>query len=160
MKQRLKSILLNFDDILAGISLAVIVIITVIGVFMRYVVGNPLAWTEEVSLALIVWFVFLGASSAMKRRAHISIDFFVAMLPRKLRIVSDVIVIIANFIVLSFLVVFGYQLTMQAGVKLTPILRLPYTYIDIAVPLGSALMLVSLIRRSINLKDYYKREKE
>src|SRR5690554_3818317 len=149
MKEKLKSIIFNLDDIIAGVFLFALVVVTAIGVFMRYVAGDPLKWTEEVSLALIVWVVFLGASSVMKRNSHISIDFFVDFLPQKVRKYFDGLVIIVNLIVLGYLVILGYQLSMQAGVKFTAVLMMPYTYIDIAVPIGGALMMFSLLRRSI-----------
>lgn len=160
MKAKIKKILLNLDDIIAIGSVSLIVLCTVFGVFMRYVVGNPLKWTEEVSLALVVWFVFFGASSAMKRDQHISIDFFVSLVPKKIRRYIDVFVIIVNFIVLTIFSILGFQLSMKAGMKITPILKLPYTYIDIAITFGSILMVVNLIMKLISTKDNFKCKEE
>src|SRR5690554_8231403 len=109
MKEKLKSIIFNLDDIIAGVFLSALVVVTAIKMFMRYVAGDPLKWTEEVSLALIVWVVFLGASSVMKRNSHISIDFFVDFLPQKVRKYFDGLVIIVNLIVLGYLVILGYR---------------------------------------------------
>lgn len=161
MRQNLKSILFNLDDILAGVSLSLIVVVTVLGVFMRYALGAPLVWTEEVSLALVVWFVFLGASSAMKRHAHISIDFFVSLLPKRLKKYSEILIAIINFIVLIIITILGIQLAMQAGMKITPVLKISYTIIDIAVPLGAIMMIISLTVRLINdIKNGFSQEKE
>jgi TRAP-type C4-dicarboxylate transport system permease small subunit len=153
MKEKLKSIILNLDDIIAGICVSFLVLITVYGVVMRYVIGKPLQWTEEVSLALIVWVVFIGASSAMKRASHISIDFFVDMVPQNVRKFFDGLVILINLAVVIYIIVLGYQLAMQAGGKLTAVLLMPYTYIDISAPIGGVMMLLTLVRKLFNPKS-------
>lgn len=146
-KLTIKKVLLNIDDILASILVSVLILMTVTGVFMRYVLNNPLKWTEEASLALFVWFTLLGASSAMKKKLHISIDFFVEMLPEKFQKYVGFLVTIINFVVLSIIGILGYQLTLQASLKITPVLRVPYTYIYSAVPVGCVLMIISLALR-------------
>ena len=147
MLRKLKSVILNIDDILAGISVSLIVLITVIAVFARYVIGKPIQWTEEVSLGLFVWFIMLGASSAMKINANISIDILVDLLPLRFRKYINIFVAVISFVTLSFIIVSGFLLAKQAGLKITPLLAVPYTYIDIAIPVGGIMMLFHLIRR-------------
>jgi len=83
--ERLKHSLRHLDDHLAMATLVVIVVITTAGVFMRYVVGEPFKWTDELSKALMVWFTFLGASTVMRNDDHISIDVLVRRFPKQLR---------------------------------------------------------------------------
>ena len=45
--KRAAKIIGNLDVIIAGISLCAIVFMTVAGVIMRKVVGEPFAWLEE-----------------------------------------------------------------------------------------------------------------
>jgi TRAP-type C4-dicarboxylate transport system permease small subunit len=144
--ERLKRTLAHLDDGLAVVTLAVIVLVTVAGVFMRYVVGDPLKWTEEVSKALVVWFTFLGASTLMRTDAHVSIDVLVRRLPGRLRYAMVLFRMTVMTAVLLFLVIWGTRLLAVAWVKITPVLHVRYTWIDLVVPCTAAAMIVHLFR--------------
>ena len=127
-------------------ALVVIVLITVAGVFMRYVVGEPFKWTDEVLKALVVWFTFLGASSAMRSGEHISIDALVRRLPSRLRYAAVLLRMIVLTTTLVFLVAWGIWLLFIAWFKITPILHIRYTFIDVIVPCAALAMLFHLFR--------------
>ena len=135
----------TLDDWLAKFFTVAIVLITLLAVFMRYILNDPLQWIEEVLIALYLWAIMFGAASAMKVRGHVSIDALVVALPkpvqRYLGYFNDVIGIVV-------LVTFGWlglQLSMAAGDKITPILGFKYTYIDLAVPVGAFWMAFYLL---------------
>ncbi|MCX1382035.1 TRAP transporter small permease subunit, partial [Escherichia coli] len=44
----------------AAFALFVLVVVTIGAVFMRYFIGQPLQWTEEMSGMLMIWVVMLG----------------------------------------------------------------------------------------------------
>ena len=142
----LKRFLARLDDHLAMATLVVIVVITIAGVFMRYVVGEPFSWVEEVSKGLVVWFTFLGASTVMRGDDHISIDFIVARMPRRWRVVFDILRMTVMTVVLLFLVVWGGKLLIIAWYKITPTLHIRYSFIDVVVPIAAAAMLFHLFR--------------
>ncbi len=135
----------NLDDWLANLFTVAIVVITILAVFMRYILNDPLQWIEEVLITLYLWAIMLGAVSAMKTRGHVSIDALVVALPktvqRYLAYFNDVVSIVV-------LVAFGWlglQLALAAGDKITPILGFKYTYIDLAVPVGAFWMAFYLL---------------
>lgn len=67
-----------YDNLLIwilAVMLAIIVVLTALQVFTRYVLDDPLRWTQEISRLLLVWAVFLGAAAATERNAHIKVDF-------------------------------------------------------------------------------------
>lgn len=47
---------------------------------MRYFIGQPLQWTEEMSGMLMIWVVMLGGVVAERDRAHLTIPFLMEML--------------------------------------------------------------------------------
>ena len=51
--------------------------------FTRYALDSSAVWTEEVARQLLILLTFFGAAYALRTRAHISINFFVMLLPRK-----------------------------------------------------------------------------
>lgn len=150
MGGRIKKFMLNLDDFVSAISVVLIVIITVAGVFMRFVMHDPLKWTEEATLALFVCLTFMGASSVMKQDGHVSIDILVEKAPKS---VQKWLLGFKYFVVLLLLIVIfiilGSQLALNAWDKITPILRIRYTFIDLAIPLGGFLAAIHIIRLMI-----------
>lgn len=65
----------------AAFALFVLVVVTIGAVFMRYFIGQPLQWTEEMSGMLMIWVVMLGGVVAERDRAHLTIPFLMEMLP-------------------------------------------------------------------------------
>lgn len=140
----IKKLLYHADDIVASAALIVLVGSTILGVFYRYALSDPLDWVEEVSLLCVVWFVFIGGSSATKRNSHVGIDFVIALFPIPVQKAAFVFVQILCYAVLSFMAWWGWMLGLQAQLKVTNMLRIPYTYIDLAVPVGCILMMIHL----------------
>ena len=141
----LMGFLKNLDDWLSKLFMVAIVVITILAVFMRYILNDPLQGIEEVLITLYLWAIMLGAASAMKERGHVSIDVLVVNLPkpaqRYIGYFNDVIGIVV-------LVTFGWlglELSLAAGDKITPILGFKYTYIDLAVPVGAFWMAFYLL---------------
>lgn len=133
-------ILNQFDTIFSSIITAIIVILTVSAVGLRYIFNSPLAWIEEVLISLYIWMIMIGAVSAMKSRKHISIDAINMLLSKKhqrwLQYFNDIV----SIIVLLVFGYVGYELAQSAIQKITPILGISYYYIDLAIPIGSVWM--------------------
>lgn len=132
-------------DGLACFITIIIVSITVLAVFMRYVLGDPLQWVEEVLIALFIWMIMLGAASAMRVRGHVSIDAITSMfshgIQRKIQVFNDIL----SIVILGTLGWLGLELALEAGEKITPIIGISYTYIDLAVPVGCFLMVLYVL---------------
>src|SRR3546814_6107426 len=72
---------LKAEALLAVGLLAVIVFLVFIAGVMRWF-GEPLIWSVDLAQLLFVWVSFLGADMALRKRAHIGIDYLVRRLPR------------------------------------------------------------------------------
>ena len=70
---------------IVGGSILAVVLITIVAVWYRYVINDPLSWTEQVCRILFVWSVFAGAGILYRNVLHITIDMFVLMLPEQVR---------------------------------------------------------------------------
>jgi TRAP-type C4-dicarboxylate transport system permease small subunit len=60
-----------------SLLLAAIVTITFLQVTLRYFVGAPLSWGEELARYIFVWITFAGAAVAFARDTHIRVDALV-----------------------------------------------------------------------------------
>src|SRR5690606_14329423 len=79
-------------SVIGGLSLVVLVTIVASAVFARYVMGQPLAWTEEAAGLLMVWIVMISAIGTEARGEHLTIDIIEGFLSPKGRRVLIVIV--------------------------------------------------------------------
>ena len=97
------------------IIIAMMVINITAGVFFRYVLGNSLVWTEELSRYLMVWAGMLGAGLAMADGSHVGIDLVVNRCPpalaHALRIIAKIVIQI--FLTIVIIKSFGYLETLK-----------------------------------------------
>lgn len=64
----------TFEDIVATVAMGILVAITAANVAVRYLTDVSFAWTEEISVIVMVLMVFAGASSSALREGHIRMD--------------------------------------------------------------------------------------
>ena len=64
------------EEALAVAAMALLVVITLLNVLTRYFSNESFAWTEELSVFLMVVMALAGASSVALRDQHIRIEFF------------------------------------------------------------------------------------
>lgn len=95
-----------FEEGLAVACMAVLLVITILNVLTRYVTDQSFAWSEEISVFLMVLMTLAGASAATARDRHIRIEAFYdggsARRRRQLKIIAACITALL-FIVLALL---------------------------------------------------------
>ncbi len=92
---------LAVEDWLAVILMATLAIITFLNVLVRYFTDQSFAWTEEISVFLLIVLTMAGGSVAFVRNHHIRIEILAdSGSPRRQRIMA----LIANGCVLAFFV--------------------------------------------------------
>ncbi|WP_078393672.1 TRAP transporter small permease [Shouchella patagoniensis] len=138
------------DDWLAGGALACIIAIIGANVFCRFVLSQPITWSEEVSLALFVWLTFIGISAVMKRNEHVGIDYFVRKLPKPFFLFVQrfrfLMLVVVTFVVFVY---WGGILVIDTHWKITPVLGIDFKFIYIAIPLGGVLALYHLVKAAV-----------
>jgi len=55
------------------------------GVAGRYVLGRPLAWSDELAVVLFIWLVFWTGAFVLSMREHVAFDVVYDLLPPRLR---------------------------------------------------------------------------
>jgi TRAP-type C4-dicarboxylate transport system permease small subunit len=67
---------LALEESLAVACMAVLLVITILNVLTRYFTDQSFAWSEEISVFLMVLMTLASASAATGRDRHIRIEFF------------------------------------------------------------------------------------
>lgn len=156
--QKVKNIVKSLDLYISSVCVAAVVLITLYSILMRYVFLNPIQWTEEINLAIMVSFTFLGSAYAFKNNEHISIDLITNRLDKTLNRVFFIIRQVLLLLVIGYVFVYlGFKLSMQAQDKVTTVLNIPYTLIDITVVIGG---IIAIIRILNNFRKIDERNEE
>ena len=135
----------NIEEILASIAITTVVLSAFYGVISRYILNNPVAWSNEVATISFTWTVFLGAAAAWKHNKHIHIDLAYNIMPAFLKKISDIVRNIILSIFFIFVLYLAIKFTITAYNKPTAILRIPFSYVDASI----VLCFTSIIIRSI-----------
>lgn len=139
---RPRALLLDqFEEILAGAALIVVVLAVCWGVVTRYVTAEPATWAGEVAAIAFAWLIFIGASAALKRGMHVHIDMLLILLPEAPRhavtLAGDAIVIV--FLAIGF--VLAAEFSIDSWDSPTSVLRLPLSIVYGSVVVGFACLL-------------------
>lgn len=159
MSARIKTILCALDQNLERWLLLVfylLVVVTIgLEVVRRFVLAYSSIWGEEIARYAFIYLVWVGASLAIRDRAHIRIDFMLHYLsPRG----KGIAYLCGDLLMLCLAVVaFYYSFeTLLTSIKFSPVthgLRIEQAWFLAAVPLGLSLIILRLvqsIRRDIN----------
>jgi C4-dicarboxylate transporter DctM subunit len=127
--------------------LASTVILTVIQVFFRYVVGDPLSWSEELARWLFVWTVYLGWPLLISKKKHMRLEFLLGRVgpaqAERINMLSQVVVAAACWAMMFHGWDFCSRVTGTSGS-----LEWPSKYLYMAVPVSAAISLIVLAYES------------
>jgi TRAP-type C4-dicarboxylate transport system permease small subunit len=125
---------------------SVMVAVTAIGVFFRYVLDDALPWAEEADRYLFIWLSFVGASITMRHNAHIAVDILVRTFTPAYR--KWIALLSAICIIVFLAVVFRASESVIAVTSLsrTTATDVPMSWVYLAVPVGCVLIGIETLR--------------
>lgn len=134
---------------LGYVVLLVMFLSTIIQVFFRYVLNNPLPWPEEIARYCFVWITFIGLVSNIRTDEHYRIDFIQNQLPETIK---SIIEIIFNAIIIIFLcfTLVGSSKLIEGNWHVLSANRISVNVIYISLPLLSTVMIIQLLINSYN----------
>jgi TRAP-type C4-dicarboxylate transport system permease small subunit len=123
------------------ISLTVLVLITVVDVFGRYLLGIPLPGTSEITEIILGVLIYIGLPYISKKEEHISVSLLSNYLPNNVKILHKILI---NFIVALLLLVIARQLYLH-GVDLKSYQEVT-TFLEIPkAPIAFAMALLTVL---------------
>jgi TRAP-type C4-dicarboxylate transport system permease small subunit len=136
--------------VLAGTALVAISAVIPWAVYTRYVINQAASWPEPTAVLLTIVLTFFGAAACYRRRQHMNVSFFVAMLPPRPRRIADLVAEMLVGLFAAFMVIWGVKLveaTWHNTIADFPTLSVGVTYLPI--PLGGAALLLFVIERLV-----------
>lgn len=138
------------EEALAAATMALICVISLANVVVRYATNASFAFTEEFSVFLLVVMTFLGAAVAFARHDHIKITFFLDRMPRPMRLVAELVTLVITTLVFSLVLYYGglFALDEYTYETVSAGLGYPNWLYTIWLPILSAVILFRVLERA------------
>jgi TRAP-type C4-dicarboxylate transport system permease small subunit len=130
----------NAELFIGGLFFVIMLGVVVANVFLRYLFETSVLFTEELAYIGFTWSTFAAVAWLYRTKGMISVDVFFMMFPerfqRGLSVLVDLVLIAANlwFCWLSWVLAAG------GFVRKTPVLEIPYFWVNLAPLLAFGLM--------------------
>ena len=130
----------RLEAVCLAAMVAAITAVTFAQVVSRYVLSDPIIWSEEVARYLFVWITLVGAAAAVRTHGHFGLDILRRYFPR-LRTVLGALTMLVVAAFLGLLFYTGIAETRQAALQFSPALQVRMHWAYLAIPVGAALAL-------------------
>ena len=142
--ERISDILFRIERILAIILMTVMLSSITLGVLFRYFLNDPLTWSDELAVYMLIWLTFVGGSMSLKTGRAASLDLVFDHVPLLVKRIFLVVgfASIAAFGIIGLKMAIEWisnpsvQTTISPGLKIS--MFLPY----LAVPFGFACLTI------------------
>jgi TRAP-type transport system small permease protein len=142
----------RLDDLLAKVEawglitlVAVMTVVVFLQVVYRYLLNQPLYWSEELARYVFVWISILGAALSVQRRGHFGMDFFFKMLPAKGKRFLIFLIYLLMGVVITVLLVQGVLLVGKTVAQQSPAMEISMGWAYACLPVGAGLMAIHLL---------------
>ena len=147
------------EETLVGLLGLIALVIGLLQVIGRYIdPARAISYAEEVIVYLIIWAIMIVSSQLVRRDGHVRPDLVLRLLPpRYLRLVEIFNCLVA-IVFCGALVWYGYQIvdtSLLIDETSSTDLQFPMWIYYLALPVGSALMLVRYIIRLLRFTLYF-----
>jgi TRAP-type C4-dicarboxylate transport system permease small subunit len=132
-----------FEEVLCTFFLSVVVCSVLLQVVQRFVFHSASVWAEETAVYGMIFAVYLGATMAVRDRAHIRITLLVSRLPRQLQVLCIVVadLLWAGFIIFMIKQTVSYTQLLFKVTYQTPGLGIEQRWVQMFIPILFCLML-------------------
>ncbi len=155
--------MVKFDERLAQLEATILIMLVVamtvvvfLQVFYRYVLTQPLYWSEELARYLFVWLSILGATLGLQKSGHFGLDILYRRLPEKGRRYTQWLIHLLMGVVIFVILFQGVTLVQKTAHQVSPAMEIPMSWAYACLPVGAALMAVHLsvifIKDAVNRK--------
>jgi TRAP-type C4-dicarboxylate transport system permease small subunit len=127
----------------SGAAITVLVVAMSSDAASRYLLRHSLSWAASLCSLLMVWLGFVSSSIAFREKSHLSFAFLADRLPRKTRLVLEILADVSILAVLVLIVHAGLRLQSMQRYQILPGLGLSRRWISAAVIVGCLSMILT-----------------
>lgn len=128
--------------VVAGLAFVVMLGVIITNVFSRYLFSKSVLSSEEVAYIGFTWSTFAAVAWLYRTRALIAVDVFFNLLPQRMQRVMATLVDISLIIANAWFCWLAWVLASGGWIRKTPVLEIPYFWINLAPLLAFGLMTI------------------
>jgi TRAP-type transport system small permease protein len=141
---------ISIEEFITQVMMGFIVVLVFIAALTRYI-GYPINWSVDIAQAIFVWVIYVGANQAWRNSRHIGIDLLFKQFSLKIQFYLQLFLYIVIAVFLVSLIIYGIQITIVNTGRILGDIPISYSFVTIAVPMGSFLMLLTTVEKSCTL---------
>lgn len=123
--------------------LLVVSSVTLLAVFYRYVLNDPIQWAEEASRYILIWMTLIGASVAIKERRHVNLTSIVDRLPTRVAVAIELVLYLIVVALIGLIVRESAAMIVTRSLRVfSASLQIPMAWAHAALPVGFGLILL------------------
>jgi len=133
---------------LSGLALVAITLMIPSGVFMRYVMNDPLQWPEPASVIMMVFFSFVGGAAVYRANQQIAVEALMRAVDSRSRAAMQWGVHACMLAIAAFMVGYGVHLCVLA--RDNTIAEFPWLSVGsvyMPIPIGGLLTLLFIVEK-------------
>lgn len=112
-------------------------------------VGKPFNWSQDLSLFLFAWSVFLSADVALRKDKLVRVELLTQVFSKQVAKMVSTIIYGIMFAFLLALIIYGIKLSFISYKRVFQgIPGFSYTWVNISIPIGASLMAITTIRKA------------
>lgn len=158
--KKFSKILLKLPENMGIFLIFLIVLLTAAQVFSRYILKNPLGWTEELVRFVFIWSIFVGAVVASKNRQHIRVEAFHKYFSDSVNTFIEIFVNLSIVIFFIYIIPPAFRYALFAYHLKSVASEISMFFVYISLPLCGVFMTIYYISHIIKdihkLAKYYK----
>jgi TRAP-type C4-dicarboxylate transport system permease small subunit len=134
--------------VLSGLGMVAITLIIPSGVFMRYVMNDPLQWPEPASVIMMVFFSFIGGAAVYRANQQIAVEALMRVVGPHSRAAMQWGVHACMLLVAAFMLGYGAHLCwITKGNTIAEFPSLSVGIVYLPIPLGGLLTLLFIVEK-------------
>ena len=138
-------------EVVAAMLMVVETLLLFAGVVARYLLHNPLVWSDELASFLFLWLAMLGSVIALHRGQHMCLTVVVGLLPRWVQQWAEALAALVVGIFVLLILHPAYDYAADQWSILTPSLQIHGTFRATGLVTGGLLMLTVALLRLLRL---------
>lgn len=140
--------LMKIDEFIVTALMGAAVIIVILQIFFRYVLGDPLSWSDQMARFTFMWIVMLGIPAMFNRNIMMSFDLILDHLPNKTHHIVHIVIRLVGLFFCVFYFLFTLELCQMSAGKVFPGVKIPYNFLYGAQPTCAVLLGIVMIKQA------------
>ena len=131
-------------EVLAALLVGVAIVVNLAQVFWRYVLNDPLEWSEEVMRYTMAWVAFVAGSAAVFRGEHMAAGMLGGIDSRVARLALHYAILLVMLAFAAILAFYGTRYGLDTG-QVSPASGIPMEVPYLSVGIGGILMTIKIL---------------